>query len=163
MDFYSILEFEQLKAIQAAIEPSMESIYRMRCRSYSQKFFTPLHEVYDLDPSLVLQSLYEDQYHPSIVEEELEELIEKLYIMRDPNYASMSKQEIEDLVDSVLNKEIARAAKKKRPTQETIQTEIKAAEIKKPEIDVKPKSGSMSFGDLEKIDSKVEGKNGFED
>lgn len=58
-------------------------------------------------------------------------------------------------MDNVLNREIARAAKKKAPTQETIQQDIKAAELK-------PKSGGMNFDDLQKIDSESEsGKSGF--
>ena len=64
---------------------------------------------------------------------------------------------MEDLVDAVLNKEIQRLSKKKRPTQETIQAEIKKKEIQK------PKSGSMSFGELEKLEENLEsGKSGFD-
>jgi len=60
-------------------------------------------------------------------------------------------------VDAVLNKEIARLSKKKRPTEQTIQQEIKKAEAEK------PKSGSMNFEDLEKLEGSVESnKIGFD-
>ena len=111
----------------------------------------------ELDPITVLQALYEDKYHPSIVEQECEDLLEKLYLIKDPTYTRMSKEDEEAMVDAVLNREIARAAKNKRPTQETIQSEIKKAESKP-----LPKSGGMDFGNLEEIDAKGEAnKEGF--
>ena len=156
--FYDLFEICRLKAIALAIDPTTESIYRMRCREYSEKFHTPLHIVEkELDPLFVLQHLYEVQYSPRVIDEELNEILEQLYRIKDPNYAPMSKEDMEDLVDAVLNKEIQRLSKKKRPTQETIQQEIKKDEIKK------PKSGSMSFGDLEKLEENIESsKAGFD-
>src|ERR1035437_4417238 len=118
LDFYSLFELAQLKAINSALEPSLESIYRMKCREYSVKYHTALHLVYSLNPMDVLQALYEEQYPPSIVGEECEELLDKLYTMKDPTYSRMTKEETEELVDAVLNKELARAKKKKPITQE---------------------------------------------
>lgn len=156
--FYDLFELAQIRAIEAAISPNAESIYRIRCRDYSQRFHTPLHMVMnELDPMIVLQTLYEDKYTPASVEEELEELIEVLQKIRDPeNYRKFSKEETEDLVDNVLNREIARLAKKKPPTQQTIEREIKVAEAK-------PKSGSMDFSSLEKLESMSESNKSFED
>ena len=162
MDFYSLFELGQLKAIHSALEPSVESIWRIKCRDYSQQFHTPLHVVMnELDPVMVLQALYETQYPPSIVNEELEELMDTLQKMKDPTYSRMTHQQTEDLVDAVLNKEIARAAKKKSPTQQEITSEIKADEIKKLTT---PKKGGMDFSQLENLESKAESnKAGFED
>jgi hypothetical protein len=159
IDLYSLFELAQIKAIHSAIEPSLESIWRIKCRAYSEKFHTPLHVVMnDLDPSFILQSLYEDQYNPSIVDEELEELYETLSRIKDPTFVRISAQETEDLVDAVLNKEIKRASIKKAPTQEKITSEIKQAALKK------PTSGGMDFSELEKLDSSTESrKAGFED
>ena len=157
-DFFELFKLTQLRAINLALEPSAESIWRMRAREYSKKFHTPLHIVLnELDPVFVLQELSEDLYSPSIVDEELEELMDILYKTKDPNYSRMSREDLEALVDNVLNREIARAAKKKRPTQETIEREIKIAEAK-------PKSGSMSFGELEELETKSEtNKAGFDE
>ena len=145
-NFFDILEHSQLRAIDAAINPTAESIYRIKCREYSIKFHTALDQVMKLDPMFVAQTLFEDLFHPSIVNEELEELMDKLYIMKDPNYSRMKQEEVEDLVDAVLNKEIARAAKKKITSQE-ITSQIRAAEAK-------PKSGGLDFKDL-KLDSET--------
>ena len=156
VDFYSLFEIAQIRAINSAIVPTLDSIWRIRCRAYSEQFHTPLHVVmYELDPMFVMQQLYESQYTPGLVDEELEEMLDVLNKIKDPEYSRMSAQETEDLVDAVLNKEISRLAKKKAPTQENIKQEIKAAEAK-------PKSGGMDFAELEKLESK-ENTSGFKD
>jgi len=151
-DFYSLFELAKLKAINLALNPSVDSIWRIRAREYSVKFHTPLHIVLnELDPLFVLQQLNEDLFPPGIVQDECEELLTILYKMKDPNYDPLNKEETEELVDMVLNREIARLSKKKRPTQETIQREIKTAESKP-----KPKSGGMTFSELDSLESKAE-------
>lgn len=156
LDFYTLLEYSQIKAIETAINPTADSIYRIKCREYSIRFHTPLDKVLnELDPIFVMQQLHEEQYTPRSANEEIEELLEILNKIKDPSYSKLNAQETEDLVDAVLNREIARAAKKKAPTQQAIQNEIKAAEAA-------PKSGGMQFPDLEQIDSEAEkDKQGF--
>jgi hypothetical protein len=157
MNFFELFELAELRAIGLAISPTAQSIWRIKCRQYSTTFHTPLHEVMKLDPTTILEAIYEDKYSPSCTENECEDLLERLYKIKDPNYSRMSPEDLEALVDSVLNREIARAAKKKRPTQETIQSEVKAAEVK-------TRSGGMSFGDLEKLEAKSEhNKAGFDE
>jgi hypothetical protein len=148
-DFFELFKLAQLRAINLALNPTAESIWRIKLRNYSERFHTPLHLCEKLDPLYILQALNEDQYNPSIVDEELEELLDIVYKEKNPNYSRMSQEDIEALVDNVLNRELARAAKKKPPTQQTIQNEVKAAEVK-------PRSGGMSFGDLEKLEAKSE-------
>ena len=157
LDFYSLFELAQIEAISVAIEPTMDSMWRSRCRDYSIRFHTPLHVVMnELNPMTVLQALYEDRYHPSIVQDELEELLDILNKIKDPSYARMSAEETEALVDAVLNREIARFEKKKKkaPTTDSIQADIKQAQ---------PKSGSMNFGELESLEAEKESGKGFRD
>lgn len=146
-DFYDLFQISELKAIDLAIDPTLDSIWSLKCREYSEKFHTPLHVVInELDPVFVLDQLNQDKYHPSVATNELEELLDKLYKIKDPSYSKMSKQEIEDLVDHVLNKEIKRLNSKKAPTPESIEAEIKKSENKL------PKKGGLDFSDLEKLD-----------
>jgi hypothetical protein len=161
MNYYDLLEHAELLAINAAISPTAESIYRMKCRAYSQQFHTPLHLVYELDQAIVLQALYEDKYHPSVVEEELEELLEKLRKIEDPSYTRLSDAEVEDLVDAVINHENKRKGNKpKKKTSEKTLLEKNTSEIV--DLPTPPKSGGMSFGDLEKSDEASEsGRSGF--
>lgn len=153
-DFYNLFELAQLRAISNAIEPTIESIWAMKCREYSQAFYTPLHVVVnELDPMFVLQSLYETHYTPASVDEELEEILEKLYKIENPLYEKISKEEMENLVDQVLNKELKRLGKKKEIS--------KKIELPKKEVE-QPKSGFMKFDELEKQESQDElGKKNF--
>ena len=155
MDFFDLIEQSTIEAIQSALEPNAESIYRIKCRQYSTQFFTPLKEVYDLDPTFVLRELAEDLYKPSEVREEPEEILEKLYKIQDPAYERMSAQETEDLVDAVLNHELKRKGKKKEVKENTSEKNTIQKE--------KSKSGGMTFSDLDKQDSLVEKENGFKD
>ncbi len=156
MDFMELFEFYKIQAISNAINPTMDSIWRLKCREYSKNFNTPLWEVENvLDPRHILLSLEEEKYHPSIANNEMEELLDELYRIKDPTYTKMSKETLEELVDHVLNKEIKRLNSKKAPTPESIEAEIKKSESRT------PKSGSMNFSDLEKIES--EPNTGFKD
>lgn len=156
LDFYVLLELAELRAIHAALSPDANFAYRARCRQYSTLFHTPLHVVYDLDPLFVFQSLQEEKYTYRETHDDLEGILELLYRIRDPQYVTVSQQDTEDLVDAVLNKEIERAARKKTPIQET----YSSLPEQKPAPKAKPKSGSMSFGDLEKADEKTESRKG---
>lgn len=157
-DFYSIFELAELRAINAALRPSAESMYRARCRQYSIMFHTPLHVVQELDPLFVIQSLQEEKYTYREVHDDLEGVLELLYKIKDPSYTTMSKEETENLVDAVLNKELERASKKKSVMEETYAKPVE----KKPKPQPKPKSGSMSFGDLERSEADSEsGKGNF--
>jgi hypothetical protein len=158
-DFYSLFDLAQIKAIQVALEPTLESIWLIRCREYSVKYHTPLHVVVnELDPMFVLQQLFEDRFTPSDAEEDLEGILEKLYKIKDPSYSRMTAAETEELVDAVLNKELKRLSKKKNTSEEKPKPKEKSV------VPPNPKSGSMSFGSLESLESKVEAnKAGFED
>ncbi len=162
MDFYQLFQLSQIKAIGLAIEPTLESIYMARCREYSIRFHTPLdHVVNNLDAEFVLDALNQDFYNISEVREDLEGTLDILYKIKDPNYRRDTPEETEAMVDNALNYLLARQNRKKRPTEESIQADIRAAE-KKPTAN--PKSGKMSFGDLEKMDALTEtNKAGFDE
>lgn len=162
LDFYSLLEISELRAIYLAIDPTVDYIWRMKCREYSEKFYTPLHVVVnELDPDFVLQSLYEDKYSPKDTSEDIEGTLDVLYKMKDPNYSKLSAQQTEDFVDAALNK-LNKFSKKKEDKKPV--GPDKAMAKKTSEIAKKPKSGSMDFKELEKIDSENEsGATGFKE
>jgi hypothetical protein len=161
MHYYDLIELAEIKAINSAIFPSTESIYRLKCRQYSEAFFTPLDRVYDLDPQLVLQALYESKYPPSVVENELEELIETLKRIEDPRYTRVSQEEIEDLVDAAINNLNRIKGKKKTVIEESL-LDKDSKELKKQPIP--PKQGSMSFENLQQLEESSENNTkGFRD
>ena len=159
-DLLSLLELSQIKAIGNAIDPTLESIWQLKCREYSKTFHTPLHVVLDLDPELVLDSLYAEKYGLGIEDSEIEDLLEILYKIKDPTYSKISREEMEAMVDMVINKETARL--KKQKVVETSLPGDKPIEINpvKPQV----KSGGMNFADLEKQEAGQElNGEGFEE
>ena len=113
---------------------------------------------------MVLQALNEEKYTPRIADEELEEFTEILYKIKDPKYSRISKQDLEDMVDSVMNREIARAEKKKKANPAPKKPISRKDFVEIPKTPLTPKSGGMNFGNLEKIDSDSEANGpGFKD
>lgn len=148
-DFYEVMQIAEVKAIHSALDPTMASIWRRKCRDYSLTFHTPLHMVYQLDPEFVLQNLYEMEYTVNGVSEDLESILEYLYKAKDPTYQPINPAETEELVDAALNNLIKKGLGKK-PKQ-----------VEKKEVSL-PKSGGLSFTDLAKAEESAEqGKSGF--
>lgn len=147
MDFYGLLEHIQVKSILFALSPNDQSIWRGMCREYSEKFHTPLHVVYELDAEFVLTNLFETEFSTKNVKKNLDEILDRLYRMRDPNYEAMDNAELEDLVDAVLNKEMKRKGE--------IRNDPKIEEPK-------PTQGGVNFAGLDRMDEIAErGKSGF--
>lgn len=159
LSLFDLIDIAQINAIQDAVNPTQESLYRLKCRDYSTIFHTPLHMVHTLDPLFVLKELYSHQYRLGEVDNELEDLLDILYKIQDPTYNRLSKEDTEELVDAALNKELKRLGKKK--PENKVDTK-NTSEKKKLKVD-KPKSGGLNFSDLEKKESLVEGINGFKD
>jgi hypothetical protein len=86
MDFNELLQYCQAEAITSKLLPNPESMWRRICMEYSQKFHTPLHQVLELDPELVVLAYYEDQIRTWDVEEQLDNILDIIYSIEDPNY-----------------------------------------------------------------------------
>jgi len=100
-----------------------------------------------------------------LIHDEMEDLLDKLYTMQDPTYSRMNKQDLEDMVDAVMNKEIKRLAKTKDPITGELKNPLLAKKTSDKEVKpIPPKGGSMSFESLEMSDEAAEGnKGGFKD
>lgn len=149
MDFYGLLEHIQVKSILLALSPKDHYVWRKMCREYSERFHTPLDRVHDLDPEFVLTNLFEEEFSTNNVKKNLDEILDRLYRLRDPNYEAVSSADLEDLVDLVLNKEMKRKGEVRNDP--------------KPE-EPKPTEGGMSFSGLDRMDEIAErGKSGFKE
>lgn len=86
--------------------PTLEYFYRRTCRQYSQKFNTPLPQVYKLPFDEILrdmtESRYEDILYSEDGEEELIEIAEKVV---DPTLESKEEQENEEFLRKVMEEE----------------------------------------------------------
>lgn len=149
MDFYDILEHIQVKSILFALSPNDQYIWRRMCREYSEKFHTALDRVHQLDPEFVLTNLFEEEFSTTNVKKNLDEILDRLYRLRDPNYEVLDDAALEDLVDAVLSKEMKRKGE--------VRNDPKLEEPK-------PTQGAMNFSGLDHMDEIAErGKSGFKD
>ena len=113
MTFNELLEYCQSEALANKLNPTNESIWRQLCRKYSKMFFTPLKDVEQLEPMHVVLSVYEEQFSDLDVDENLEEIMDLLYSLQDPEYEREKKSDLKDFIRRALVEEEDRLAKGK--------------------------------------------------
>lgn len=94
MEITELLEYFRALSIAEKLDPSSEYLWRFVCRQYSKKFHTSLHLVLQMSPEHVLTHYYEDQLEGLDIEESLDEILDMIYRLEDPNYdAKQAKQQ----------------------------------------------------------------------
>ena len=119
MNIFDLLELTQAKAILSKIRPNESSVWRGIMREYSKTFHVPLTEVPKLDPEEVLLNLYENQMDSLDLDEDKDfnRLMEKLYLLDDPEYDAQRDRDEEAanlLILEEENQKIAEKALKKK-------------------------------------------------
>jgi len=122
LNIFELSDLAELKAIDAKLSPTEDSIWRSIERQYSAKFFTPLHQVSEIDPLFVLQALFESKFDSLSLSEDgdLNSFLDRLYTIHDPNYdAEAEKAELEYNRKAEIEEEerLARIAAKKKKKQ----------------------------------------------
>jgi hypothetical protein len=151
MDFKDLLEYSQAEAIASFLSADEVSVWRSICRSYSKKFSTPLHLCLDgtIPPEDILLAEYEDQLEKFKIEDNLEVLLDKIYMLIDPDYEREKKVELESFIKRAEKEEEERIRKGKpihkamkgEPTLSTMEDEVK---------EQKPSQGYIDLSYLEK-------------
>lgn len=159
VSFQEMAEACQAEAIANKLAPTNESTWRLICRTYSQKFNTPLHVVMDLDPEIVLQNYYEGQYEDLDLEEHFETLMDMLYTIEDPEYEVYKKAELEDFIAQAAEEERQRV-KAKRPIHKSMKEEATLAPEVVPDA---PIAKEGSFLDLSYLSGDDSEGSGFEE
>lgn len=147
MKLSDLVEFCQAEALAAKLVPDDASIWRKICRDYSKKFMTPLTEVHKLSPEFVLTSIYEEQLDAQNVDEALEDLLDAVYTLEDPEYEAEKEQQLSDFIDTIEAEEEERVKKGKpiHPGMKEESTLVPKTEQKK-EL---PTSGYLNLSYLE--------------
>lgn len=118
ISLFELLSISQLEAVEAKLNPTEASVWRSIERKYSTTFSTPLHEVSKLDPLFVISHVYENQLENYDLddEKELQEFLNILYKLEDPDYDAKREQDEEEYNKKAVREEEARlkriAAKK---------------------------------------------------
>lgn len=104
-------------AVADTVDPDTEYHYRSICRTYSERFNTPLHVVYTLPPHFVLQNYYED-IMSNMDEDQFEQLLFKAAY---PELDQDSEEEIQDFIQMIEDEEAGKRPKpKRRPDAKTV-------------------------------------------
>ena len=158
MEFQDFTDYCQAAALAYKLVPDSTSYWRKVCREYSRKFNTPLHEVYLLDPEMVLTTYYEDQLDSVDLDERTEDLLDAVYGMLDPEYEKQKRIELDNFIEQAKLEEKERIAKGK-PIHPGMKNETTLQSI--PDQPAKPKQGMIDLSYLEK-ETMLDG-GGFED
>jgi len=135
-----LLVYCKVKALENLFNPTEESIYHTFCRTYSKQFHTPLHLVYEMDPEVVLQAIFDDKYEETDTFEEVEGILEDLYRLENPDYDKAHKINMDVFIKNMGERE------KKRLAAVKIQEEKNKTKLR-PGLSGK-KSGSVDFSNL---------------
>lgn len=95
LNFTDLLETAEAEALFEKLQPTELYIWESICRSYSKNFNTPLHMVMELDPLFVIKTHYASQLDDTDLEETLEQFLDSLYALQDPNHERSKRDELD--------------------------------------------------------------------
>lgn len=158
IEFKELLEFCQAEAIANRLSPTEASVWRGICRTYSEKFHTPLAEVLEMDPEHVILNVYESQAEDMDIEDyqKLEHIMDTLRGIEDPNYEAKKRDEQAEF-DRQAELEEEERIKAGRAVHKSLQKDLdrkKASEKGEPEEPKKPTGGMINLDYLSKQDSE---------
>jgi len=111
MSFKALVEHAKAVAMADKLQPNELSEYMFICRQYSKNFNTPLHVVMnDLDPEHVILTFFQNQYDDLDTDEHMEDILDMIYEMRDPNYSREKREELKEFIKQAKREEKARIA-----------------------------------------------------
>lgn len=148
MSFKEVIEACKAIAIDKALTPDEETVYRSICRSYSKKFHVPLPEVFKMDPVEVVTTEFESQLDELDMEKNGDAILEQIYTLEDPEYQSKKEEEVKEFMADAEEKEEERL-REGRPIHPELRKEFEETKLPdSPAPEKKPKSGSLSFSQL---------------
>lgn len=127
VEFQDLLDLLHAEAIANTLSPTEASVYRTVCRSYSKKFNTPLHVVFELDPEIVILNVYEEKLDAMDTEDGLEDLIDTIRGIQDPAYEEQKVKE-QDEFDKRAEEEEAARVKAGRPIHSALKNMVSLKE-----------------------------------
>ncbi len=144
-DFQQLVDACKAKAILGVLATSEASQWRFVCRTYSKTFNTRLVDVLAMDPEHVILNFFEEQMKDLDTEksEHVEQLLEMIYELEDPDYANTKKQ-AQDEFDKEFEKQEADRVLKGIPIHPSLKGMVKNTFEKLDSVDEKmPTGGSL--------------------
>jgi hypothetical protein len=154
--FTDLLEAAETEALFEKIQPTELYVFESICRSYSVKFSTPLYVVMnELDPYFVIKQHYASQLDDTDLDETLEQFLDSLYNLQDPNHERSKKDEFDSDIKLYEQQEKDRLAKglpvhkaMRKKTSEKAPTEETLPETEEVPTLTGPTQGFVNFGHL---------------
>jgi hypothetical protein len=117
-----LLVYCKLMAIQNALVPTEESVFNSFCRAYCKRFYTPLHLVHQMDPEIVIQSVLDDNYEEVDTSEEIEGILEDIYVIENPQYRKQQMKQMDSFIVNMerLEKDRLKTKRDKEDKQKSI-------------------------------------------
>src|SRR5579863_6632204 len=108
MTFDELLDAASAEALACKMEPTVESTWRKIARTYSERFCTPLDQTLKLDPHMVALHVFESNLESYDNDEHLENLLDMIYTLSDPDYAAQKEVELEEFIKESRRQEAER-------------------------------------------------------
>jgi hypothetical protein len=151
IEFSELLDTCKIESIANTFSPTHESVYRMLCREYSQKFFTPLHEVIKLDARFIILNVFESRYEKLDFDkiEILEDLLDTVYSIEDPNYERAKDEDLKNDIENYEQEEKERMERGLSVLEwNRLKKKKEESSLEEEEPQELPKSGSLDMSKL---------------
>jgi hypothetical protein len=163
MEFRDLLDYCKAEAIANALQPTEVSVWRNICRSYSQKFATPLHQCLDgtVDPEEIALAYFEEMLIKFDEDEHLDQIMDQIYYLADPTYERQKEEELDEFMEKAVKDEEERLRLGK-PIHKAMKEEVSLTpnEEDKP-FEPPQKSGGINLAYLQREEQNQHGN--FED
>lgn len=158
MSFSDIIQSARAIAIANKLRPDEIAFWHSICREYSKLFSTPLHLVLKMDPEYVILEVYSDQMSEWNEEDKLEEFLDMIGYLKDPDYDSTKARLLREENQKIIEEEHERIRLNKPIHESLVKKEEKKLESKPKEI---PKSGGINMGLIKQLQNDGEKGGGF--
>ena len=143
MSFRDIVDFCQLSALSAKLQPDEVDYWHYYCREYSKRFHEPLSKVKEMNPELVLSEVFADQLSDWDVEERFEDILDLVGSLSDPEYDMKKERAFREETRKMVEEDRQRI-KEGRAVHSSLEKD-KRVIVKEAPREL-PKSGGLNMG-----------------
>lgn len=148
MTLQDIVDYCRALAIADSLSAGEVANWRYMCRQYSKAFHTPLHLVLEMEPEHVILAFFEDQMDRKDVDDEVENLLDSIYELEDPNYTAEKRSELDGFIKEAEREERERV-KANKPIHPALRAENEVSLKNTPESPVEPTPDKPTGGHID--------------
>lgn len=155
MRFKEMTDYCQVLAIANKLEPTEESVWRRICRYYARNFNESLSDCLSgkVDAEQILLNVYEDELLNFDHEARLEDLMDLVYSIEDPDYERVKSEDLEEFIEDAEAQEEERI-KAGKPIHKAMKNDNILNETSLPSEPPMPTSGGINLSYLEQHENE---------